>query len=183
MSIEAWAIVASIALALVGYVVTFLLQRHQAQRQAELERVNLQLRNLYGPLYATFRANQAIWDAFCQKFWPAHGQATYFGSGETTEEENERWRTWMLEVFEPLNCRVERAILENGDLLYDNELPQEFVDVLSHIASYRALYPKWKKGDFTEHVGVLNYPAGLLQIVEPAYHKLLQRQRELSGQS
>lgn len=181
MTTEAWAIAVSIVLALVGYVVTFYVQRIQSERQAELDRVNLQLRNLYGPLYSTLRANQAIWGAFCEKHWPEHGQPSYFGNGETTNEEQQTWRIWMLEVFEPLNQRVEHAILENGDLLEGSELPQEFVDVLAHIASYRALYPKWKDGDFTDHTGVINYPTGLLEVVEPTYRKLLQQQRKLSG--
>ena len=183
MSTEAWAIVATIVLALVGYVVTYLLQRHQAERQAQLDRVNLQLRNLYGPLYSTLTANQAIWDAFRKNLWPQHGKAGYFGSGDITDEEKERWRVWMLEVFEPLNTRIEKVILENGDLLVDSELPQEFVDALAHIAAYRALYPKWKDGDFTVHTSLLNFPQGLLRVIEPAYRGLLQRQKELSGQA
>ena len=182
MNTEAWAIVVSVVLALLGYLVTFLAQRHQAARQAELDRVNLQLRNLYGPLYATLRANEAVWQAFCEKHWPQHGQPTYFGSGETTDEEGAVWRTWMLEVFEPLNSRIERAILENGDLLEDSELPGEFVEVLAHIASYRALYSKWRNGDFRDHTAALNYPTGLLKVVEPTYRKLLERQRVLAGQ-
>lgn len=182
MSSEASAIAGSVVLALVGYVATFLMQRNHAERQAELDRVNLQLRNLYGPLYTTLLANQAIWNAFCHTHWPSHGEASYFGSGQTTEKEKETWRTWMVEVFEPLNLRVERAILENGDLLDGNELPQEFVDVLAHIASYRALYRKWNDGDFSDHTSLLNYPSGLLQRVEPTYRDLLQRQRSLSGQ-
>ena len=181
MSTEAWTIIVSICLALVGYLVTFLMQRNQERRQAQLERVNLQLRNLYGPLYSTLLANQAIWDAFRNRLWPQHGRSSYFYENETTELENARWRTWMIHVFEPLNARIEKVILENGDLLEGSQLPEDFVQALAHIASYRALYPNWEVEDFSEHVGLINYPDGLFRVIEPTYHRLLERQRQLSG--
>ena len=181
LSTEAWAIVVTIAVAVSGYVVTYFMQRHQAQRQARLERINCQLRNLYGPLYSILKANQAVWNEFRDKLWPKHGHNAYFHGNNTTDAENERWRIWMTEVFEPLNARIERIILENGDLLIDSELPQEFVDALAHIASYRALYPKWKDGDFTIHTSLINFPDGLLPIIEHAYRKLLQQQKNLTG--
>jgi len=182
MSIEALAIVVTIVLAFCGYIVTFALQRIQANREAQLARINLQLRNLYGPLYSTLKANQAIWDEFAKNLWPKHGEEGYFGDGtNTTEEEKERWRIWMLEVFEPLNARIEKVILENGDLLDGSEFPDILVDTLAHIAAYRALYPKWREGDFSYHTSLIDYPMGLLEAVEPTYLKLLQHQSELSG--
>lgn len=181
MSTEAWAIVATIVVAFLGYLVTYLQQRMHSNREAQLARVNLQLRNLYGPLYSTLKANEAIWNEFRKKLWPQHGQGGYFVDG-TTDEEKERWRTWMLEVFEPLNARIEKAILENGDLLDSGGFPDIFIDTLAHIAAYRALYPKWRDGEFSVHTSLIDFPAGLLAAVEPEYHKLLARQSALSGQ-
>ncbi len=182
MKIEALAIVVTIVLAFCGYLVTYVLQRIKSNREVQLSKVNQQLRNLYGPLYSTLKANQAIWDEFHEKLWPKHGQDGYFGDGtNTTKEEEERWRIWMLEVFEPLNARIEKVILENGDLLDESKFPDILVDTLAHIAAYRALYPKWREGDFSVHTSLIDFPMGLLEAVEPTYHKLLARQRVLSG--
>jgi hypothetical protein len=86
MSIGALAIVVTIVLAFCGYIVTFALQRIQANREAQLARINLQLRNLYGPLYSTLKANQEIWDKFAKKLWPKHGEEEYFGDGLTQQK-------------------------------------------------------------------------------------------------
>lgn len=180
MSTDAWAIVATVGLAFIGYIVTYIQQRMQASREAKLIRVNAQLRELYGPLYSVLKANQAIWEQFSQKMWPTHGKPAYFAAGETlSNEELERWRIWMLEVFEPLNRKIEEVILNNGDLLEDDAYPKIFTEALSHIAAYRALYPKWQAGDFTQHASIIDYPAGLLAHVEPIYLMLRSRQESL----
>ena len=87
----------------------------------------------------------------------------------------------MLQVFEPLNSRIERLILENGDLFEGSRFPEIFVDALAHIAAYRALYPKWGKGDFSVHTSLIDFPPKLLDTIEPTYRNLLAKQRELSG--
>ena len=182
MSNESIALIATIALAFCGYMVTYIIQRMHANREAQLSRVNLQLRNLYGPLYSTLKANEAIWSEFVSRLWPEHSQDGYFGDGtNVTDEEKERWRIWMLEVFEPLNSRVEKLILENGDLFEDSKFPDILVDALAHIAAYRALYPKWQEGDFSVHTSLIDFPPKLLETIEPTYRNLLARQRELSG--
>ena len=180
LSTEAWATVSTIGLALIGYLATYAQQRIQANRDAKLARVNAQLRELYGPLYSVLKANQSIWEQFSQKLWPSHGKAAYFAKGESlTEQELERWRVWMLEVFEPLNQKIEQVILDNGDLVEEENFRPIFVQTLSHIAAYRALYPRWQAGDFSEHTSVVDYPSDLLAHVEPIYLRLRARQAAL----
>lgn len=84
----------------------------RVSREAELNRVNDQLRLLYGPLYATLLAGDAAWQALSSsKHWPAHGRKGYFAEGfELSEQETIRWRTWMREVFTPNNERLEQII-------------------------------------------------------------------------
>ncbi|QDT64187.1 hypothetical protein [Calycomorphotria hydatis] len=177
---ETIAIVVTIGLTFVGYLVTYAMQRAQSSCDAKLAHVNMQLRNLYGPLYTTLKANEAIWRKFTTEKWPAHGGDAYFGKElETTPEEKERWRLWMIEVFEPINVRIEKAIIENGDLLIDSKLSEPLINMLAHIAAYRALYPKWQAGDFTDHTSLINFPGDLLPQVEAAYQKLLKQQRAL----
>ena len=145
--------------------------------------MNLQLRNLYGPLYAALHANSATWDAFAANYWPAHGGASYFGGGPVTKEEEERWRLWMREVFAPQNTRIGQLIVENGDLVEDQQFPEAFVAVLAHIAAYRAVMKEWEGGQYDDHTSDLNSPRPeLLATVEPIYHRLRAEQSVLIGQ-
>ena len=57
-------IAVSVLLAFAGYLVTYAYNLRLAQRKDRLERVNKQLSNLYGPLYALVSSSQACWKAF-----------------------------------------------------------------------------------------------------------------------
>jgi hypothetical protein len=177
-------VAASILLALTGYVFTSIHQKRVAERTARLERVNLQLRKLYGPLYAELQTGQAVWAAFAQNFWPAHGQRSYFAEGyATTKKEREVWRHWMTYVFQPHNERIERIILENGDLLEEPELPPSFINLMTHVATYKAVIQKWAKKDFSQIRSISNFPGlELMLTVEPVYHALRNEQVKLLGQ-
>lgn len=179
---EVIAIVVSVALAAGGYVFTYFHGRGTRRVQARLERVNAQLKNLYGPLFVLTKANDAVWRKFKEECWPSHGADGYFGEDmEVTEREKETWRIWMTAVFKPLNERIEQAILDNGDLLEDGELEGKLQDLLSHIASYRATFERWERGDFSHHTALLHYPSGLLSMVEKTYDDLRAEQQRLLG--
>jgi hypothetical protein len=49
---------AAICVAVLGALLSFISTRRLQRRQARLERLNAQLRDFYGPLYAIFQANQ-----------------------------------------------------------------------------------------------------------------------------
>ncbi|NIT55629.1 MAG: hypothetical protein GWN00_05135 [Aliifodinibius sp.] len=172
-------VVASILLAVAGYIFTYFHKRRVDARAARLDRVNLQLRKLYGPLYAREKAGKAVWAAFKENFWPAHGQPDYFG-GETSEKEEATWRLWMKEVFHPLNVQIEKTILENIDLLEGGEFPAEFINAIAHVNSYKAIIKQWEEGDYSQHWAVCPYPRDMLpKIVEHVYRELLKEQRTL----
>lgn len=48
---------AAICVAVLGALLSFIYSRQLQRRQARLERLNAQLRDFYGPLYAIFQAN------------------------------------------------------------------------------------------------------------------------------
>ena len=56
-------IAVSILIATGGWIFTYLHGKRAVSREAELNRVNDQLRLLYGPLYATLLAGDAAWAA------------------------------------------------------------------------------------------------------------------------
>jgi len=173
--------VTAIVLFIVGWMFTYFHKRKVDTRNASLDRVNAQLRQLYGPLYAHLHSINAAWNAFVENFWPEHGQAGYFAHGHvTTEEEKERWRHWMTEVFHPANMEVKRLIIDNMDLMEEDTVPQVFLDTLAHVEVYQSVVKQWEKGDFSHHTSILNYPdRELMEVVEETFFKLRQRQQEL----
>lgn len=49
---------AAVCVAVLGALLSFIYSRQLQRRQARLERLNAQLRDFYGPLYAIFQANR-----------------------------------------------------------------------------------------------------------------------------
>lgn len=184
MTKEIWALSGSVLLAIVGYLFTYFHHRLRDRRSSRLDRVNSQLRNLYGPLYAALHANNATWDSFSDNYWPAHDGESYFEVGKPlSNDEREQWMRWMKEVFAPQNEKIAELIVENGDLIEGKEFPEAFVQALAHIAAYRAVIQAWDEGRYDEYTSVIDFPRSeLLEAVEPVYHRLREEQAKLIGQ-
>ena len=174
-------ITVGILIALVGWIFTYFHKLHFVKKANQLERINKQLKDLYGPLYIRLMASNKTWTAFWVANRPAHGENHYFSpNAEVTEEEKVIWRNWMTNVFEPMNSKTENIILNNIDLLDSDEIPQAFIKAISHIAAYKAVLANWKNGSFTSHVSINNWPSEeLLAVVKPEYEKLKAKQRKL----
>lgn len=177
--------VISILIATAGWYVTYTNKRKHDSHLAQLDRVNRQLRELYGPLYIGLEASNRTWNAFWKKYRPSHGKNQYFDpTVEVTDEEKKVWRNWMEHVFEPMNTRVEEILINNIDLVESDSIPDSFKDALAHVAAYRVILAQWKDSDFSEHVSVNNWPNNeLIESVKPVYEELRTKQRELLGTS
>jgi hypothetical protein len=174
-------IAVSILIATAGWFVAYTSKRKHDSRIAQLDRVNKQLRELYGPLYIGLKAANRTWDAFWENHRPSHGEDYYFGPAvEVTDEEKKVWRNWIENVFEPMNAKAEEILTSNIDLLESDDIPDAFIDALAHVASYRAVLAQWKESNYSEHVSVSNWPREeLIANIKPAYDKLRKKQREL----
>lgn len=192
MSTADWVNVLSVIvaalLAIGGWLFTYFNGLAVDRRSAKLERLNKQLRELYGPLYAQLVANDETWHAFSEKHWPAHGESAYFGDGgdasRLTEQEKMRWVTWMKNVFQPMNKLVADLIVQNIDLVEGEEVPASFLNAVAHVNAYNAILAQWEAGDLSEFVSVNNWPfEALMSDVKPVYKRLRQEQQELLGVS
>ena len=173
----------TIIVAIGGWLFIYPNGRSTTARAAQLDRVNRQLRDLYGPLYARLAASNRVWAAFWEKHRPSHGRTYYFGDDVTlSQKELETWRVWMRSVFEPMNAATEEIILKNVDLLESEDIPNAFVDALAHIAAYKAVLDAWGREDYSEHTSVNNWPhEELMAVVEPELKKLRKRQKKLQS--
>jgi hypothetical protein len=83
-------------LAFIGYIVKYLNDVAMARRKDRLDRINQQLRNLYGPLYAIDQASGIAWQAFRSRY---RKKQSYFRSNPPPNEEDlKAWRLWMFIV-------------------------------------------------------------------------------------
>jgi hypothetical protein len=169
----------TVALALVGYLIKYLNDLVIVRRKDRLERINLQLKNLYGPLYATAHASETAWQAFRSAYRP--GKPFFYSTPPPNEEELVAWRLWMVEVFMPLNLRLEKVIVDNGDLIMERQMPDCLLRLCAHVAAYKPVIKKWQAADYSEHMSLSPYPEDLLQYVESCYSTLKAKQSVLLG--
>lgn len=172
------AIVVSVALALGGYLFTFVHDRRKAQHTARLERLDRQIRELYGPMYALAESSSRTWAAFRQRYRPGH--VAYFGDiEEPTDDELMAWRLWMTEVFQPNNERMIELLFKHAELLEEDEIPEPLLDLVAHVLSHKAVLARWANGDIAEHTPLLNYPLEVNAWAADGYRKLKADQREM----
>lgn len=171
----------TIALAFIGYLATYLNNLRLAQRKERLERVNRQLGELYGPLFALTQASNRAWTAFRSKYRP--GQAFFDGVTTPSEDELKAWRLWMTTIFMPANSRMYELVLSKSDLMIESRMPTCLLDLCAHVASYQTVMARWEQNDYTEHVALLEYPTeSLTEYVSHAFEQLKGEQQRLLGQ-
>jgi hypothetical protein len=152
------ALVVTVLLALGGYWFTRWNSLRLAQRTARLERVERQLREFYGPLFANVAAARMGWQSYQHRVNPeAYG--TSWPNEEPPPEEQAAWRLWMTEVFMPLNLEMERVVVEKSDLLEESEMPPSLLQLCAHVEAYKTVIKRWENHDFSEHTSVIDFPA------------------------
>jgi len=173
----------TVVLAFSGYVATYRNGVKLAQRKERLERVERQLREFYGPLFALVRSSGEAWQGFRTIYRP--GLGSYWRSlPKPNEHEAAAWRLWMTEVFMPLSSRMAELVTGHADLIEEPEMPPCLLTLCAHVEGYRAVLCAWKSGDFSQHLSVVDFPAGeLLAYTGQHYNRLKNEQAVLLGQS
>jgi hypothetical protein len=169
----------SIFLAFVGYIVKYRYDLKISQRKDKLDRVNLQLKELYGPLLALGHASQIAWKHFRHRYRPNTRAFWNVPNDPPTSEEAAAWRLWMTEVSMPMLVRMEELILGNADLIDDPEMPPSFIALCAHVAGYKLAMKKWESGDYSDNISTINYPHELHDYVEREFVRIKSEQEDL----
>ncbi|WP_322051534.1 hypothetical protein [Paraburkholderia bannensis] len=153
----------------------------QVQRRKEkLERINQQLKLLYGPLYSLSAASGLAWKEFQENYWP--DRQTFFSEGRKMRPGDlALWRLWMRSVFQPINEAMCEAIEKNSELLIENDVPTELSELLAHTEVYKTVIARWDAEDYSEHLASFNYPSELEAYVNRCFLSLKEQQRKLIG--
>ena len=168
----------ALLVACIGYAAKYVNDLRIAERKDQLDRVNAQLRDLYGPLLALIQASDTAYIEFRKKH--RHGTQYFVGDPPPTERDLAAWRNWMTHVFMPLNRKMESVILANAHLIEDRLFPPGFHALLAHVAGYKTVMNAWKEQNYAEHQSIVDFPRAVLPTyVKETYEALMAKQHRL----
>ncbi|WP_405528405.1 hypothetical protein OG592_10765 [Streptomyces avidinii] len=152
-------VVVTIALAFVGYAATYLNGVRLSQRQERLARLNRQLSDFYGPLFALTEANSRIFGAFMERNARADGRSPFAHEVPPSDDELAEWRLWVRTVFLP-NIRAMRdLVIKHADLVGEPEMPPILLQLCAHVSGYEITAARWEQGSYDQHLSVVPFPS------------------------
>ncbi|MBT3337934.1 MAG: hypothetical protein HN855_03580 [Anaerolineae bacterium] len=172
----------SLFLAFMGYIAKYLNDLNITRMKERLERVNDQLRDLYGPLFSLNHVSAETWSAFSEEYCNSEDFRTPGSRGVSpqTEEAKKIWRHWMKHVFMPLNTEMFELITDHADLLEEKEMPESILQLGAHVQGYKGVLAAWEEGDHSRHMSLLPYPSTkLYYYAKESYETLKARQAKL----
>ncbi|MFJ3141434.1 hypothetical protein ACIPJM_03085 [Streptomyces halstedii] len=153
------ALVVTVGLAFAGYIATYFNGLRLSQRQECLTRLNRQLSDFYGPLFALTEANSRSFQAFKERNARPGGRSPFDHEIPPTEAELAEWRLWVNTVFLP-NIRAMRdLVIQHADLLREPVMPQILLQLCAHVSGYEITAARWEQGNFDHHLSVVSFPS------------------------
>lgn len=149
------------------------LEREQERRTRELDFLERQLRDLYGPLYAIVSTSGIMYDAIRVEATRVLGlpEGIHAKPHSTSEPGKfsiwafwtacdgkrappalvELHRQWAMAINAPQWEEIERRVRENGDLVAEEAFPDAFKQMLVHTSSWKLLIATWTNKSPHEH--------------------------------
>lgn len=150
---------AAILVASLGASLAYFYNQRLSSRQARLQRIDRQLSELYGPMYATLESNESAFNAFLQLHRSGSRQVFDLNSSPLSPELVNIWRLWVTEILQPGNRRVVELIKTKADLMVDPEIPRILLDYCAHVATLEVRIKQWERGEqMSLWSGGINYP-------------------------
>ncbi|WP_328581743.1 hypothetical protein [Streptomyces sp. NBC_00370] len=139
-------------------------------QQARIDRVNSQLKDLYGPLLVLAETNEKAWNEYRRRYIEPVGAIS--AGSSLPEAEETRWRTWIKSVFAPIAQQIREIITTQGDLIIGVEMPPVVLEFCAHTATYQALMEDWE-GAGRDKSTLIRHPGGqFLFYVRDSYESL-----------
>ncbi|MGW0738163.1 hypothetical protein [Streptomyces sp. NPDC002851] len=175
-------VIVTVGLAFIGYLMTYLNGLRLAQRQARLTRVNQQLSDFYGPLFALMEANSRTYDTWSETYARPDGRDPFRHDTPPTEQELAEWRTWATTVFIPNIQAMRDVVVTKADLLIEEEMPQALLQLCAHVSGYEITAARWAQGNYEEHLSVISFPGrALREYIRDRFTQLKREQARLLG--
>jgi hypothetical protein len=174
-----------VAVAVIGYFVTYRTNLRLAQRNDRLERINSQLSEFYGPLLALTRSSDQSWQAFRKRYRPGGG-SFWKSEPPLTVEDAAAWRLWMTTVFVPVHQQMMELVLNRAHLIEEPDMPSCLLTLCAHVNGYQAILKEWETGEISiereDNLSIVNFPGEeLAAYAATAFSRLKAEQAELLG--
>ncbi|MBE2202259.1 MAG: hypothetical protein IAE79_26855 [Anaerolinea sp.] len=178
MYLETISLLATIILALAGYLSTYWNDLRLTKRQEKLDLVNKRISEFYGPLFVATHTSGKAYHALLQKL----GKRAVFTdeTAPATERDIVEWRIWVKTVFMPNNLLMEKLIVDKAYLIREEQMPDCLLEFITHVSGYKAVIEKWNTGDFSENVST-DFPEELITYATQSYRDLKAQQLQLIG--
>jgi predicted HicB family RNase H-like nuclease len=164
---------------------TYLNSLRLAQRKEQLEFVERQLRDLYGPLLALCTSNNMAYHKAFRLLYrpdiPMWDPPVSEPENWPSEDDIAAFRMWTKEVFMPINREMCRLVVDHTDLLVEPSMPQCLLDLLAHVQAYEGLIQEWETGKTTHNTPKIRFPGEIMQYVMGNYQALKKTQATLQG--
>lgn len=149
---------AAISIAVLGALLSYASTRRLQRSKARLDRLNAQLQEFYGPLYAIFQANHIAHLKFVNTLRP--GSSTLFAPDvpPLNDEELRLWRLWAQSAHRHRSGPAYEVIISKAHLLIEDEMPPCLLQFCAHKAGYDVLIERWNQRDYSEHLSVVRHP-------------------------
>jgi len=180
------AVIGAIALlvAIVGWLVTYRLEKNKERETArtadEKAHIDLQLAQLYGPIYGLLLENDRVRQHVQSQF----GRTTVFAGGSPLPKDEERvWIHHLENYFLPNNRKIVDLIRGNVHLLHGVEFPKSWLAFLDYAIGYELFHRQYR--DLGSKYGFHcpeNFPKEFQQDIVRSVSSLKKKQWELVGQ-
>mmetsp|Transcript_26668 Transcript_26668/g.58056 ORF Transcript_26668/g.58056 Transcript_26668/m.58056 type:complete len:194 (-) Transcript_26668:437-1018(-) len=169
-------------LAACGYAYTTWHTQASDQRRAQIERVNEQVKELYGPLFMCITATKSAYDAMVRQHSTDGTLHTFEKSIKSNPHCSEAcaYRSWVREVFMPLNLQAAKIIMTRADLLESSTIEPLLQQLVAHVSALKVIIKQWDDGDLAA-TSVIPYPDDLLMMIHQQYMRIKKRQAALLG--
>ncbi|QPC81683.1 hypothetical protein G4Y79_18610 [Phototrophicus methaneseepsis] len=167
--------IVTVGLAFSGYLITYFINIRTDQRKEKLDRVNRQLKELYGPMFALTQASNRAWKTFTyalEQRFPSNQPAIFSNDEDVDPEKMRLWILWVRTVFMPINEDLYATIINYSDLLIEEAMPTCILNFLAHVAAYKVVLKKWDEGDLSDYTSIINYPREIEEYSQSSYEQL-----------
>ncbi len=172
---------ASVIAVVLGFITTYLLNRRMERQRNQLARVNAQLSQLYGPIYAITQSSGIAFREFTNRYDPMRlfDNPDADSDPRITDMQKASYRKWLGTVFQPNNKKILEILLTKTDLLIDGDMPASALTFFAHVAGYDVILQDWESGDLSSLFSLVDYPEEFSLYISKAYKALQEKQSRL----
>lgn len=173
-----WTVIVSAIAAIVASASNLVAKRRINRLQSQLNFVNEQLKDFYGPPLATAEACEQAWVAF--KLGYKNDNRNFWSKDNPpTREQKVAYQHWIRTIFIPLNEEMVRVLSARLDLLIEHGVPQCLTDLYTHALTRKAELDLWQV-DSVQPPNATPFPAReLLAYLETSFETLKMEQSRL----